>query len=139
MDVESTVEHVAGRREPESTPQPPGGLPLPAEEDTDPFYLTAAGGSKHLQGTTKKEKAPREGRIPDALRKAKDLTEDYVDRLGIPTIFTLSTFPNPLTTFATITAGSMGMGFRSFLVANFAGHVILGLILALFGEWLLGV
>ena len=271
VDVESTVEHVTDRREPESAPQPPGDLPLPAEEDTDQpgqlativsdppsgspdprdqaprhfvrlhawldhrfspkarrrlgvvvgfgaavggtliaagvvkrfgldipwaawiglflanwignggilvpipglrlvgmtmaahqgaegptilvglvagfamalgqtsFYLTAAGGSKHLQGTTKKEKAPREGRIPDALRKAKDVTEDYVDRHGFPTIFTLSTFPNPLTTFATITAGSMGMGFREFLVANFLGHVILGLILALFGQWLLGV
>lgn len=51
-----------------------------------------------------------------------------------PTIYTLSIFPNPLTTFATITAGSMGMGFREFLVANFAGHVNL----ALFGQWLLG-
>ena len=37
---------------------------------------------------------------------------------------------------STITAGTMGMGFRTFLVANFAGHVILGLILALFGRWL---
>ena len=104
------------------------------------FYLTAASGSKHLEDSKdKKEKKAREGRIPDALRKAKDLTADFVDRHGFPTIFTLSTFPNPLTTFATITAGSMGMGFREFLVANFAGHVILGLILALFGQWLLGV
>ena len=55
-----------------------------------------------------------------------------------PTIFMLSTFPDPLTTFATITADSMGMGFRGFLVASFAGHVILGLILALFGQRLLG-
>ena len=29
---------------------------------------------------------------------------------GFPTILTLSVLPNPLTTFATITAGTMGMG-----------------------------
>jgi len=40
--------------------------------------------------------------------------------------------------FASITAGSMGMGFRHFLIANFAGHVVLGLILAIFGTWLTG-
>ncbi len=104
------------------------------------FYLTAASGSKHLEGSkATSDKNPRKGRIPDALRKSKDVTEEFVGRHGVPTIFTLSTFPNPLTTFATITAGSMGMGFRRFLVANFAGHVILGLILALFGQRLLGV
>ena len=102
------------------------------------FYLTAASGSQHLDGS-KKDKKPREGRLADAMRKAMAVTANFVDRHGFPTIFTLSTFPNPLTTFATITAGSMGMGFREFLVANFLGHVILGLILALFGQWLLGV
>jgi len=104
------------------------------------FYLTAASGSKHLQDSKdKKEKKARDGRVAVLLRRAKDKVADFVDRHGFPTIFTLSTFPNPLTTFATITAGSMGMGFREFLVANFLGHVILGLILALFGQWLLGV
>ena len=104
------------------------------------FYLTAASGSKHLKDSKdKKEQKARQGRVAVYLRKAKDKTADFVERHGFPTIFTLSTFPNPLTTFATITAGSMGMGFREFLVANFLGHVILGLILALFGQWLLGV
>jgi membrane protein DedA with SNARE-associated domain len=103
------------------------------------FYLTAASGSRHLQDPAKKEKKPREGRLAQTMRKAMEVTADFVDRHGIPTIFTLSTFPNPLTTFATITAGSMGMGFREFLIANFAGHVLLGLILALFGQRLLGV
>ena len=70
------------------------------------------------------------------LRGAKDRTATFVEFHGFPTIFTLSLLPNPLTTFATITAGSMGMSFRIFLVANFAGHVILGLILALFGRFL---
>jgi membrane protein DedA with SNARE-associated domain len=69
------------------------------------------------------------------MRRAKERTKDFVERHGFPTIFTLSVLPNPLTTFATITAGTMGMSFRTFLVANFAGHVILGLILALFGQW----
>lgn len=96
------------------------------------FYLTAAAGSDRLSGKGK----DRSGRAADVLYRAKARTEDFVERHGFPTIFTLSLLPNPLTTFATITAGSMGMGFRTFLVANFAGHVILGLILALFGRWL---
>jgi len=96
------------------------------------FYLTAAAGSDRLSGKGK----DRLGRAADVLYRAKARTEDFVERHGFPTIFTLSLLPNPLTTFATITAGSMGMGFRTFLVANFAGHVILGLILALFGRWL---
>ena len=96
------------------------------------FYLTAAAGSDRVSGQGK----DRSGRLADALLKTKARTEDFVERHGFPTIFTLSLLPNPLTTFATITAGSMGMGFRTFLVANFAGHVILGLILALFGRWL---
>ena len=98
------------------------------------FYLTAAAGSDRFSGKGK----DRSGSAADMLRKAKDRTEDFVERHGFPTIFTLSALPNPLTTFATITAGTMGMSFRTFLVANFAGHVILGVILALFGQRLLG-
>jgi len=94
------------------------------------FYLTAAAGSDRLSGKGK----DRSGSAADLVRRAKDRTRDFVERHGFPTIFTLSVLPNPLTTFATVTAGTMGMGFRTFLVANFAGHVILGLILALFGE-----
>lgn len=96
------------------------------------FYLAAAAGSDRFSGSGK----GRSGRLADTLRRAKTRTEDFVERHGFPTIFTLSVLPNPLTTVATITAGSMGMRFRAFLVANFAGHVILGLILALFGRWL---
>jgi len=96
------------------------------------FYLAAAAGSDRFSGPGKE----RSGRVVDMLRSAKERTEDFVERHGFPTIFTLSVLPNPLTTFATITAGSLGMGFRTFLVANFAGHVTLGLILALFGRWL---
>lgn len=98
------------------------------------FYLTAAAGSDRFSGKGK----DRSGNLAELMRKVKDRVSDFVERHGFPTIFTLSTVPNPLTTFATITAGTMGMGFRTFLVANFAGHVILGLILALFGRSLLG-
>ena len=98
------------------------------------FYLTAAAGSDRLSGKGK----DRSGSLADLALKAKDRTKDFVERHGFPTIFTLSVLPNPLTTFATVTAGTMGMSFRTFLVANFAGHVILGLILALFGQRLAG-
>ena len=73
------------------------------------FYLTAAAGSDRLSG---KGKDPS-GRAADVPYRAKARTEDFVERHGFPTIFTLSVLPNPLTTFATITAGSMGMGFHT--------------------------
>jgi membrane protein DedA with SNARE-associated domain len=95
------------------------------------FYLTAASGSDRLRSS---KKSDRTGQVADVMRRAKERTEDFVRRHGFPTIFTLSLIPNPLTTFATITAGSLGMGFRGFLAANFLGHVILGLILALLGQ-----
>ncbi len=100
------------------------------------FYCTAAAGSERAQGS---KKAPRSGRIVDSMRRARDRIARFVEFHGIPTIFGLSLVPNPLTTFASITAGSLGMGFRRFLPANFGGHIILGLILALFGRWLASV
>ena len=97
------------------------------------FYLTVAGGSARLHSS---KESGRSGQIADVMGGAEERTEDFVQRHGFATIFALSLVPKPLTTFATTTAGSLGMGFRGFLVANFLGHVILGLILALFGRWL---
>jgi membrane protein DedA with SNARE-associated domain len=100
------------------------------------FYLTAAAGSDRLGGKGKKKE--RSGRLVETMQQAKAMVEKFLQDHGIPTIFTLSLVPNPFMTFASITAASMGMGFREFLAANFLGHVVLGLILALFGQWLLG-
>jgi membrane protein DedA with SNARE-associated domain len=99
------------------------------------FYLSAAAASGHH---SESEKPSHLGRVAVALRRAQARTAQFVELHGISTIFTLSLFPNPLTTFASITAGATGMGFSRFLPADFAGHVILGLILALFGRWMLG-
>ncbi len=97
------------------------------------FYVSAAAAAGHAV----ESQTPRHaGRVAVALRRAQDRTARFVELHGFPTIFTLSLLPNPLTTFASITAGTMGMGFRRFLPADLAGHVILGLILALFGRWM---
>ena len=76
------------------------------------FYCTAAAGSKRARGS---KKAPRSGRIVDFMRRMKERVAQFFELHGIPTIFGLSLVPNPLTTFASITAGSLGMGFRRFL------------------------
>ena len=83
------------------------------------FYLSAAAASGH---TGESQRPQHSGRIAVALRRAQARTAQFVELHGFSTIFTLSLFPNPLTTFASITAGAMGMGFRRFLPADFAGH-----------------
>ena len=55
---------------------------------------------------------------------------------GFATVLALSLVPNPLTTFACITAGAVGMGFRRFVSATFIGRVTLGLVLAYIGQGL---
>jgi membrane protein DedA with SNARE-associated domain len=101
------------------------------------FYLTAAAGSDRLKGSGKKKE--RSGRLVEILQQVQATIERFMQDHGFPTIFTLSLVPSPFMTFASITAATMGMGFREFLAANFLGHIVLGLILALFGQWLLGV
>ncbi len=104
------------------------------------WYLSASAGARHAHrptgpGTGVPARFPRFAhRWCGRREKIESLLRDY----GVPTIFSLSALPNPFTTFASISAGSMGMGFKRFLIANFAGHVVLGLILALFGTWLIG-
>ena len=104
------------------------------------YYLSASAGSRHLhhQADPDKETSPRFPRVAGLMQRTEERIESLLRDYGVPTIFSLSALPNPFTTFASITAGSMGMGFRRFLIANFAGHVVLGLILAIFGTWLTG-
>lgn len=102
------------------------------------YYLGASAGSRHLQEhAAAKPPAPdRPHRIRSLTQRIRTTIEALLRDYGVPTVFSLSAVPNPFTTFASITAGSIGMGFMRFLVSNFAGHVVLGLILALFGTWL---
>jgi membrane protein DedA with SNARE-associated domain len=99
------------------------------------FYLASASGSSHLAAS---QRTPRSGPLARLMRRAQALTAEFVKQHGFPTVLVLSLLPNPLTTFASITAGKIGMGFRHFLLADTIGHVSLGLILALFGQALFG-
>lgn len=104
------------------------------------YYLSASAGSRRIHTHAASETAASDGaqRARQVMQRARATIERLLRDYGVPTIFSLSALPNPFTTFASITAGSIGMGFRRFLAANFAGHVVLGLILALFGTWLIG-
>ncbi len=69
--------------------------------------------------------------------------EGIVKRLmgGHPglTVFMVSLIPNPLTTFASMTAGATGVGFRRFLGASVSAFLIFSSLLVLLGGGLLAV
>ncbi len=52
-------------------------------------------------------------------------------------IFALSVVPNPLTTFATVSAATMGLSFVRFLTASLAGFLVLTIALAVAGQGIL--
>jgi len=52
---------------------------------------------------------------------------------GMATLFVLSAVPNPLFEIAGLTAGSVRMSFRRFIVSVTAGKIVRGLILAYYG------
>jgi membrane protein DedA with SNARE-associated domain len=54
-------------------------------------------------------------------------------RWGMATLFVLSAIPNPLFEIAGLTAGSVRMSFRRFLIAVTAGKILRGIILAYYG------
>lgn len=63
-----------------------------------------------------------------------------MNRWGMATLFVLSAVPNPLFEIAGLTAGSVRMSFRRFLVAVTTGKILRGMILAYYGvnafDWL---
>ncbi|MEX0750186.1 MAG: VTT domain-containing protein [Dehalococcoidia bacterium] len=56
-----------------------------------------------------------------------------MDRWGMATLFVLSAIPNPLFEIAGLTAGSVRMSFRRFLVSVTTGKILRGMILAYYG------
>jgi membrane protein YqaA with SNARE-associated domain len=57
-----------------------------------------------------------------------------MDRWGMLTLFTLSAIPNPAFEVAGLTAGSLRMSFRRFLVSVTAGKVVRGVLIAYYGQ-----
>ncbi len=56
-----------------------------------------------------------------------------MDRWGMATLFTLSALPNPLFEIAGLTAGSVRMPFRRFLVSVTSGKIVRGVLIAYYG------
>jgi membrane protein DedA with SNARE-associated domain len=56
-----------------------------------------------------------------------------INRWGVPTLFVLSAIPNPFFEVAGLTAGSVRMPFRQFLVAVTGGKIVRGILIAYYG------
>jgi membrane protein YqaA with SNARE-associated domain len=57
-----------------------------------------------------------------------------MNNYGMATLFVLSAVPNPLFEIAGLTAGSVRMQFRRFIVSVTGGKIVRGLLLAYYGE-----
>ena len=56
-----------------------------------------------------------------------------MQRWGMATLFVLSAIPNPLFEVAGLTAGSVRMPFRRFMISVTAGKILRGILLAYYG------
>ena len=74
---------------------------------------------------------------PNGLRRIIERTIGAVNwlmqRWGMATLFVLSAIPNPLFEVAGLTAGSVRMPFRRFIVSVTAGKILRGILLAYYG------
>jgi membrane protein DedA with SNARE-associated domain len=73
------------------------------------------------------------GRLRRAIERATRTVRYLMDHWGMATLFVLSAIPNPIFEVAGITAGSVRMSFRRFLLSVTAGKILRGLILAYYG------
>jgi membrane protein DedA with SNARE-associated domain len=113
---------------------------------TSYFFATRAGEHRvaghHRGGEHRIEKSPKEaGRLVAWSRAVLERAKAGVSRLmhthPQSTIFLLSVVPNPLTTFATVTASAAGVEFVRFFAASLAGFLVLTTALAVLGQGLL--
>lgn len=113
---------------------------------TSYFFATRAGehhvAERHAHGRHAEGQASRTpGRIVSSSRALLERAKGAVSRLmhthPQPTVFVLSVIPNPLTTFATVTAAATGVPYGRFLVASLAGFLVLTSALVILGQGLL--
>jgi len=113
---------------------------------TSYFFATRAGEHKaaghhglHRGGPEKTPKKPR--RLVTEWRALVERGHDAISRLMHThpqrTVFAVSIIPNPLTTFATVTASASGVHFARFFVASLAGFLVLTFALVILGQGLL--
>jgi membrane protein DedA with SNARE-associated domain len=76
---------------------------------------------------------PGPGRLRRLVERAVRGINWLMRRWGMATLFVLSAIPNPAFEVAGLTAGSVRMSFRRFLVAVVSGKIVRGLVLAYYG------
>ena len=77
---------------------------------------------------------PGPRRFHGAMQRAINSVNWLMKRWGMLTLFALSAIPNPLFEVAGLTAGSVRMPFRRFIVSVTAGKIVRGMLLAYYGE-----
>jgi membrane protein YqaA with SNARE-associated domain len=114
-----------------------GGLGMALGEIT--AYYAGYLGAEIVRG--REFNGPR--RLQSAVERILRGISWLMGRWGMATLFVLSAIPNPLFEIAGLTAGSVRMSFRRFLVSVTAGKILRGIILAYYGvnafDWFEGL
>jgi membrane protein YqaA with SNARE-associated domain len=105
-----------------------GGLGMAAGEVT--AYYAGMIGAELVRGRD----LPGPKRFHGAMQRAINGVNWLMKRWGMLTLFVLSAIPNPLFEVAGLTAGSVRMQFRRFIVSVTGGKIVRGLLLAYYGD-----
>jgi membrane protein DedA with SNARE-associated domain len=104
-----------------------GGLGMALGEIT--AYYAGLLGAELVRG----RELPGPRRFHGAINRAIAGVNWLMKRWGMITLFVLSAIPNPLFEVAGLTAGSVRMQFRRFIVAVTGGKIVRGMLLAYYG------
>jgi membrane protein YqaA with SNARE-associated domain len=104
-----------------------GGLGMALGEVT--AYYAGLLGAELVRG----RELPGPRRFHGAINRAIAGVNWLMKRWGMITLFVLSAIPNPLFEIAGLTAGSVRMQFRRFIVAVTSGKIVRGVLLAYYG------
>jgi membrane protein YqaA with SNARE-associated domain len=105
-----------------------GGLGMAVGEIT--AYYAGMLGAELVRG----RELPGPKRFHGAMQRAINGVNWLMKRWGMVTLFVLSAIPNPLFEVAGLTAGSVRMPFRRFIVSVTGGKIVRGLLLAYYGD-----
>jgi membrane protein YqaA with SNARE-associated domain len=105
-----------------------GGAGMAAGEIT--AYYAGMLGAELVRG----RELPGPKRFHGVIHRAISGVNWLMKRWGMLTLFVLSAIPNPLFEVAGLTAGSVRMQFRRFIVSVTSGKIVRGLLLAYFGH-----
>jgi membrane protein YqaA with SNARE-associated domain len=105
-----------------------GGAGMAAGEIT--AYYAGMLGAELVRG----RELPGPKRFHGAIQRAINGVNWLMKRWGMLTLFVLSAIPNPLFEVAGLTAGSVRMQFRRFIVSVTGGKIVRGLLLAYYGN-----